>query len=86
MITYLSALHRQLSLVPKELSGIRPFPQGGEYVQGIDLENLFISVLSRDYSRVRNRWIGGPTCQPLFDNPAARSGTTDLCARESEGN
>ena len=85
MITYLPALYRQLSLVPKELSRIRPFPKSGEDVQDIDLEHLFISILSRDHGRVRNRCIGGPTRQPLFDNSAACSGTADLCAGECEG-
>lgn len=86
-ITYLPALHRQLSLVPKELSRIGPFPQGRKNVQGIDIEHLLISILSRDQSRVRGGCcIRGPTRQPLFDDSAACSGTADLCTGESEGN
>ena len=81
-ITYLPALCRQLSLVPEELSRIRPFPQGGEDVQSIDLEHLFVSILSRE----QGYCVQGPTRQPLFDNSAACSGTSNLCAGEGEGN
>src|SRR5258708_207601 len=81
MITYLSALHGQLSLVPKELSRIRPFSQSRKDAQDINLEYLLVSIRSR----VRGSCIRSPTRQPLFNGSTTCGGTANLYAGECEG-
>ena len=83
-VTYLSALHGQLSLVPKELSRIRPFSQSRKDVQDINLEYLLVSILSRGRSRVRGSCIQSPTRQSLFNDSATCGGTANLYAGECE--
>ena len=82
--TYLSALHGQLSLVPKELSRIHPFSQSRKDVQDINFEYLLVSILSRGRSRVRGSCIRSHTRQPLLNDSTTCSGTAGFYAGECE--
>jgi hypothetical protein len=79
MITYLSALCGQLSLVSQELFGIGPLAQGREDAHDVHLEYLLIAIVGNHIGSSRRS-----TGQPLFDDATTSSRTAYLCTGESK--